>query len=108
MPAVIAYAVHTRWQGCYMIRCAAVLARPPAGQPPQELIVGNVEIQNAVDALSDPGQQRIKRHRLSYGSRKSVQQEAVRTIRGFDSFLNETDNDVIWNQLPIGPELLRL
>ncbi|GAA4671176.1 hypothetical protein GCM10023347_26270 [Streptomyces chumphonensis] len=87
---------------------AAVLAaHAAAGDAPDHLVLGDLQVQHGVQRQADVGEDAVERLGLREVAREAVEQEAVRGVRLLHAVLGHADGDLVRHQLALAHEVLR-
>jgi len=86
----------------------AALAHPSSCDPLDQLLIGNIDIQDHIDLLAQSGQNFVQSLRLGHGSGESVQHPSGLNIILGQAVFDDIDQQGIRNQLSCIHELLSL
>ncbi len=78
---------------------AAATAGPPAGKPPDHLVVVDDELENQVEADAEVSQQLVQCRGLRNGAGKAVEQETVARIGLGEPVPHHVDGHLVRNEL---------
>jgi hypothetical protein len=77
---------------------AVVAAHPAAGDPPDHLLLGDLQVEHAVQSQFPPGQVGVQRLGLAHVAREAVQQEALGGVVLGEPVLRHADGDLVRHQ----------
>ncbi len=77
---------------------AVVAAQPAAGDPTDDLVLGDLQVQHAVQRDALLGEELVQRLRLAQVAREAVQQEAVGGVLLEHAVLGHPDGDLVGHQ----------
>src|SRR2546430_2581783 len=85
---------------------AAAPALPPAGQPPDHLVVVDHQLHHEIELGTEVGQQLVQRDRLRHRAREAVEQETVAGIGLGQPVADHVDGHLVRYQLAVVHEAL--